>query len=132
MEDKISKKNNDVLEQKITNIPICCREDEKYINPFIPDWESRYYETLLKMDRNNKENVEKICINYLEGLEWNMLYYTNGCKNWSWKYNFAYPPLFVDLLKYTPIWEVDMVQENDENITNIQQLAYVYLLICWV
>ena len=125
MEDKISKKNNDVLEQKITNIPICCREDEKYINPFIPDWESRYYETLLKMDRNNKENVEKICINYLEGLEWNMLYYTNGCKNWSWKYNFAYPPLFVDLLKYTPIWEVDMIQENDENITNIQQLAYV-------
>lgn len=54
-----------------------------------------------------------------------MRYYVSGCYNWKWKYNYNYPPLFKDLIKHTPIWDVDMIEKNDENITEKQQLGYV-------
>ena len=64
-------------------------------------------------------------MNYLEGLLWNMTYYTEGCINWRWTYKYSYPPLFVDLLRFIPLWDIDLVEENNENITFDEQLSYV-------
>ena len=50
---------------------------------------------------------------------------TSRCKNWVWSYKYSYPPLFSDLLKHTPLWEVDILEENNLNINNIEQLSYV-------
>lgn len=111
-------------EDRLVNIPVTNREKEEYIDPYSLYWENRYYETLHKMERND-ENVHKICMNYLEGLVWNMEYYTNGCMNWFWYYKYSYPPLFCDLLKYTPLWDVDMVEYNNKNINDVEQLSYV-------
>ena len=112
------------LEMKINMIPMIDREKEYYIDPHNRYWENRYYETLFNTRRTD-ENIEKISINYLEGLLWNMTYYTSGCLNWRWTYKYSYPPLFVDLLRFIPLWDIDLINGNDENITFNEQLAYV-------
>ena len=126
--EKISKrycqKSYETIEESLNVIPMIERDNELYINPYNYFWQNRYYEELFNIERNDF-NIEKISMNYLEGLQWNMIYYTNGCKNWKWTYNYHYPPLFQDLLKHIPIWDVDLVEENKESITEYQQLAYV-------
>ena len=119
-----NKMTKEMIEKDITTIPLQNRADELYINPYNSYWEDRYYEKLFD-SKNTEYNRKKFCINYLEGLEWNMRYYVSGCYNWKWKYNYNYPPLFKDLIKHTPIWDVDMIEKNDENITEKQQLGYV-------
>lgn len=111
-------------EDRLMNLPITNKEKEEYIDPYSLHWENRYYETLHRMERSD-ENIHNICMNYLEGLVWNMEYYTNGCMNWMWKYKYSYPPLFCDLLKHTPLWDVELVETNLDNINDVEQLAYV-------
>jgi 5'-3' exonuclease len=120
--DKMDKEK--MLEKEISMMPINNRDVEMYINPYNKYWENRYYSELFDTVRN-EESVNKICMNFLEGLEWNMRYYSSGCYNWKWKYKYNYPPLFVDLLKYVPLWDVVMVEKNQDNITSTEQLAYV-------
>ena len=71
--------------------------------------------------------VKKLSINYLEGLEWTYKYYKSGNINYEWKYNYNYPPLFKDLIKYTPYFNVNLIRDNKtNNIYNYTtQLAYV-------
>ena len=127
--DKISKKMEnsnkyEKIEDKINIIPMMDREVEYYIDPFKYFWQNRYYKELFSVERNDF-NIEKISMNYLEGLEWNMEYYSSGCKNWSWTYQYHYPPLFQDLIKHIPLWDIDLVEKNKKTITEYQQLAYV-------
>jgi 5'-3' exoribonuclease 1 len=114
----------EVLEKSILNIPIKDRELEKEIDPNSYYWENRYYEKLFNTERN-EANLKKICVNYIQGLEWNIVYYTEGCKDWKWKYNYCYPPLFRDLLKYIPLWDIEFIKENNHSISAVTQLAYV-------
>ena len=116
--------HKDMLEKSVLNIPIKERELEKEIDPFSYYWENRYYKKLFNTERN-EDNLKKICLNYIQGLEWNIVYYTEGCKDWKWKYNYCYPPLFRDLLKYIPLWDIDFIKENNESISAATQLAYV-------
>ena len=111
----------------LQNVPTIYRGDEKYICPTEPMWESRYYKTLLKCNRE-PDKIKEICMNYLEGLEWTFKYYTEGCPNWKWKYNYHYPPLFVDLCKYIPHFEMDFINNsiiNNKPFSPDTQLSYV-------
>ena len=112
------------IKANVLNLPIKNRDEERIINPNEKYWENRYYEQLFETERN-EENIKKICLNYIEGLEWNMIYYSNGCKNWRWKYKYCYPPLFKDLLKFTPIWGIEYIKEDYNTINHNIQLAYV-------
>jgi 5'-3' exonuclease len=110
---------------KFEAIPNYERELEKYINPFNSDWQKRYYKALLKVD-NTEDNIKQISINYLEGLEWTMKYYTSGCADWRWHYKYNYPPLFQDLLQYIPYFETDFVKPNEYiAVSPLVQLSYV-------
>jgi len=116
------------LKNELLNIPLISRDVENYINPFDLGWEKRYYKKLLKIDYD-EERIKQICINYLEGLEWTFKYYTTKCENYYWKYNYNYPPLLIDLLKYIPYFNIQLLKKCEYNIekpiTQITHLAYV-------
>jgi 5'-3' exoribonuclease 1 len=115
-------------EEYLQNIPIMFRGDEQYICPSDVNWEDRHYKVLFgkKMDESQIQNV---CINYLEGLEWVFTYYSSGCNHWKWKYNYHYPPLFKDLCKYVPHFDAKFISTNNERSLKpflpSVQLAYV-------
>jgi 5'-3' exonuclease len=118
----------DTAEQKYTKfdaMPCYERELEKYVNPYKEDWQDRYYNALFKMDVD-EERKKQICMNYLEGLEWTMKYYTDDCSDWRWSYKYHYPPLLVDLIRYTPYFDTELIAKNKNvAVTPIVQLSYV-------
>lgn len=121
-------------EQKMffANQPVIFREKEVYINPFEDHWQGRYYYTLFNIDSNvmaaqdYQAAIKSICMNYLEGLEWTYKYYSKGCVDWRWHYQYAYPPLLSDLKKYIPYFNETLVSEKEKNpVSDVVQLSYV-------
>ncbi len=110
-------------EKKINFLPSQNRDYEKYINPTKYGWRTRYYETLFGTSK--KEDIKKICISYLEGLEWTHSYYREGCKNYRWYYPFKYPPLLRDLYQYIPHFQCNLVCEDYRAIHAYTLLSYV-------
>ena len=112
------------------------REMEKYINPLQPYWQCRYYETLFGFSGSDTDKKREVSLNYLEGLKWNMKYYTSGCPDWKWKYEYHYPPLLSDLLKEMPYFETVLTVAETSPVSELFQLYYVlpkqsaYLLPC--
>jgi len=113
--------------KKFEAIPTYEREIEKYINPFQDYWQTRYYRSLCNIKHDtNRSQIKDLCINYLEGLEWTLKYYTSGCPNWRWKYRYSYPPLLTDLLQYIPVFDTTFVDNVVANpVSPIVQLCYV-------
>ena len=112
-------------ETKFMSIPSFDRKYEIFINPFENGWQDRYYKVLfnLKIDDYRRK---QICQNYLEALEWTFKYYSSGCHDWRWKYNYNYAPLFEDLIKHIPYFETDFIKKKPLNpVTPTTQLAYV-------
>lgn len=125
-EDKpIPIKTADDKMKLFTNIPIKNRDKEEFIDPFNKNWEERYYRELLDIEPTNN-NIKNLCNNYLEGLEWTYKYYTDSCYDWRWKYNYAYPPLLVDLTKHIPYFDVEYIKKQDYNPLDPRiQLSFV-------
>lgn len=110
---------------KFEAIPTYERETEKYINPYKVGWQSRYYKSLMNVDRA-EIRCKQISLNYLQGLEWTMKYYTSGCPDWRWKYNYNYPPLLQDLLTYIPYFDTVYIKDNGAvAVSPYTQLSYV-------
>ena len=123
------------------SIPMKERSIEKYIDPFRENWEFRYYDSLFDIDifdgngngngngnghQTEHNRVQQICVNYMEGLEWTMQYYSNGCINWRWCYKYAYAPLVTDLLRFIPHMDVTMIEEKPKSpVRDLVQLCYV-------
>ena len=119
---------DDTLEEKMRKfdaLPSYEREVEKYIDPYRPGWNERYYKGLFPTKVNEQMRLD-VCLNYLEGLEWTMMYYTKGCSNWRWKYDHYYPPLLTDLIKVIPNKpKTFFVSEPDAPVSMMVQLCYV-------
>ena len=126
--------HNDLIEEKMNKLlhmPVKRREIERYIDPKKEYWKERYYECLFGEKRSN-DLLRRVCVNYLEGLEWTLNYYSSDCKHWKWKYNYSYPPLLCDLVKYIPTWECDMIDDSmidelgeNKPVNEMTQLGFV-------
>ena len=110
--------DNTTLEKRVNNMPLLKREKEYIICPTKPEWQSRYYEQLLP-----GTNIEKVCSNYVQMLEWNISYYTTGCSNWTLYYHYAYPPLLEDLAKHIPTTQT--LEQDRTVVTSDELLAFV-------
>ena len=123
------------------SIPMQERAAEKYIDPFRENWEYRYYDALFDIDlytdrtksgsdgisTRGVDRVRMICINYIEGLEWTMRYYSSGCVDWRWTYKYPYAPLLKDLVRYIPHTDTAMFTEGaaPNPVRDLVQLCYV-------
>jgi 5'-3' exonuclease len=111
--------------KKFDALPTQDRDLEKYINPFKENWQARYYKSLFGVE-SDEERIKQISVNYLEGLEWTMKYYTTGCPDWRWCYNYNYPPLLCDLIRHIPYFDTEFVSLKPASpVTPIVQLCYV-------
>jgi 5'-3' exonuclease len=123
-EYNIRKKGKEEGENYYDNYPILHREKERYISVSKKGWKERYYRSVMGVD-GKKENIRKICMNYLEGLEWVYRYYTEECAEWRWKYNWNYGPLMEDLEEYVLEYKEKFMKAKNNPYTKEQQLAYV-------
>ena len=114
------------FDKEMLHIPIKERFIEKYINPLDKYWESRYYDMLFDIDTIDDLKKKEISLNYLEGLEWTWYYYSSDCLDWRWKYNYHYPPLLCDLVKYIPYFDTRLIESKNKNpVKEYMQLSYV-------
>jgi 5'-3' exonuclease len=111
--------DNTTLEKRVNNLPMLKREKEYIICPSKPEWQKRYYAQLFPVS----VDVSNVCKNYIEMLEWNMVYYTKGCSNWSMYYTYAYPPLLEDLVQYIP--ETQTLETDRTVLTSSELLEFV-------
>jgi 5'-3' exonuclease len=112
---------------KFNALPTYEREVELYIKPHKSHWQHRYYNALCNLDKDELRE-KQICTNYLEGLEWTLKYYTSGCPDWRWCYNYNYPPLLSDLIKYIPYFDTTYIKTTNANtkpVSQLVQLCYV-------
>ena len=112
-------------EEELNALPLIDRKIENYINLGEIGWQERYYNELFDIEINENRR-QQICTNYLEGLDWNFKYYTKDCPDWNWKYNYKYPPLLEDLIKYVPYFDTEFVEFKKPNpVQPLVQLSYV-------
>ena len=79
--------------------------------------------------RNEYNEIKRMCINYLEGLEWTFNYYSGNRMDWSWCYNYNYAPLLYDLQHIIPYADEKVIIEDKDTVchplnTDVQQLSY--------
>jgi 5'-3' exonuclease len=124
-EESLKEKKQEEFDDTLL-LPIKERSVETYINPNESGWETRYYKSLFNK-RINDDLRREICTNYLEGLEWTMNYYSSGCTDWRWVYNYYYSPLLADLIKYVPFTNSHtfVPQKTENPVSPLVQLSYV-------
>ena len=125
----VSSSNNTNSMNDFMSIPLQERSIEKYIDPFRENWEFRYYDSLFDInihDKTQVDRIQQICVNYMEGLEWTMKYYSNECIDWRWCYKYAYAPLLTDLVRFTPHTDVNMISTKSKDpVKDMVQVCYV-------
>lgn len=94
-ENKLSRKESFFPDPLLENCAIQTPEGKWEID--INKYKSDYYEASFP----NGTNEEKMCHDYLEGMQWVLSYYTRGVPNWKWYFIYNYAPCASTLAKYT-------------------------------
>jgi len=95
--------SNDNTEEPLTE-PWTKEDVEKALNeayvastdPLMESIKQSYYRDKLKIQ--DKADLEKLKMNYLQGLTWTWKYYYSGCPSWRWYYPYHYAPMASDLV----------------------------------
>lgn len=60
----------------------------------------QYREDYYKTNFPEVKDMEKLCHDYLEGMQWVMTYYTQGVPNWKWRFPYHYAPFAHTIAKH--------------------------------
>lgn len=92
------------------------------------DWKFRYYEYYFGGCENQKDIIDNLCKNYLEGLVWVTRYYFDKCPSWRWQYKYLHAPFISDVADYILNNHIDLNDikfEKDNPIKMSDQLLSV-------
>jgi len=108
------------------------------------DWRNTYYSYYFNVNSviKSQDYISDICKIYIEGLQWNIKYYLEGCCSWKWFYPFRAAPClrelcqylnnriynceFTETTPYTPLQQLMLVIPNHSK--NLLPLKYAELL----
>ena len=113
-------------EERFYHWPDYHRDIEIDINFGNPGWRERYYQNI----EVNESDIQKMCKEYINGLAWNLHYYTtpNPIKDsdQGWYYPYIHAPLLTDLVEYLEEEDntIDLPTSNKQ-YTCLEQLAIV-------
>jgi 5'-3' exonuclease len=65
-----------------------------------PAWKAAYYEHFFQQKNTDIDAVDDICLNYIQGLLWNVDYYFNKQTNNDWFYKYRTAPCMSDMYGY--------------------------------
>tara|TARA_Y100000389_G_scaffold204259_1_gene255923 strand:- start:15998 stop:17572 length:1575 start_codon:yes stop_codon:yes gene_type:complete len=112
-------------DDKITYWPDYHRNAEVIINFGEEGWRLRYYNYLKSLQNIS---IQDMCKQYVNGLAWNLKYYTcndptQDCDQ-GWYYPYLHAPLFKDLVLYLETNDIELPITN-KRYTSLEQLAIV-------
>lgn len=103
------------IASEIDNYPSYNKFPRK-IKPHKNGWRINYYNYLFNV--TELQDINEICQNYFEGLEWTMNYYFNKCISRTWYYKYNYSPTLLDLYNFLLINLHNIDDVLDESIKN--------------
>jgi len=120
-------KRNISKDDRILKTPMINQDHEELLEIDKPNWKQRYYTVLFDEEEVNDKFIQNVCVKYIEGLQWCLLYYSKSCPDTQWYYPFSYPPLFSDLLKYIPSKNSTLFKNENNQIYKhpLEQLCIV-------
>ncbi len=101
--------------------------NSKKINLGEEGWMNEYYSYYFNIDNVviRNDDINDICNNYIEGLQWNIKYYLEKCPSYTWYYKYraapclrelsiflinrVYPAKFDDVTTFTPLEQLSIV-----------------------
>lgn len=94
LEEKLNKKTS-YFPDKLINKNSSKNENGWSINlnNYINDYNKTHF-------GETEKKMENVCIDYLNGLQWVLTYYSKGCPSWTWYYSYQYAPFASTLKKY--------------------------------
>ena len=114
----------DIELEKLNFYPIFNKNNSIKLND--SNWRNNYYQYYFNINNpiKNKDFINSICTNYIEGLQWNIKYYLDECVCYSWYYMYRAAPLLKDLCLYL-IDRVYPHQFEDIRYNPLEQLSIV-------
>ena len=99
----------------------------RYLQIGYDDWIDKYYKYYFNINNiiSRKKNIQEICDNYIEGLQWNIKYYLDECPSYSWFYKYRAAPCLRELSRYLISRVYPAKFDNDINFSPLEQLAIV-------
>jgi 5'-3' exoribonuclease 1 len=91
---------------------LLCSLDERSGNFDFKLWRKNYYMKKMKIDVDNKEQMEHIAKVFVEALLWMYNYYYHKCISWNWFYPYHYSPIASDLSNLKALSEQVHFQEG--------------------
>lgn len=67
--------------------------------------------------------LERLCHEYLEGMQWVLSYYTQGVPNWNWRFPFHYAPFSATLAEHVDTFKFPEYPITSPSVPFVQLLA---------
>ena len=91
------------------------------------NWMNNYYNYYFNIKNIylSKTNIDEICTNYIEGLQWNIKYYLEECPSYTWYYKYRAAPCMRELTRFLISRVYPAQFDLDRDYTPLEQLSIV-------